>query len=220
MINVIIASQVHRLRLLQQIVDSLNNQSMAVDSITIIMQGYTERLERDKKVKYIRLQKNTGSIARFRHAMPKAINITIDDDFIPSEGYVKHLVEALERTGGIVSLWGYHFPNGVKYECYNSWDKQEQDIRCIMLGCGLMAWDEGELNLRNVRFDNPNRCDVQVAIHAANNWVPMYCVARAGNEAVHVPDEDIQKGAIWRDIVNDKRYQIENVEKLINIFAS
>lgn len=220
MINVLILSQPHRFRLLQQIIDSLNNQTLLPDTITLVQQGYSERLERDENVKYIRLEKNIGAIARFIYPVKNAINITLDDDMIPGNRYVEHMVAGLNDNSGIVSMHGYYWSGGKsQYQCHQVWEKRPYDMRCIMLGTGVAAWDESKLNLRKIRFENFNRLDVQVALFAAKAFIPMWCLNNPGDIVTHVGDDDIQQGAIWKQAQNCE-FQQKKVQELLNIFTS
>lgn len=220
MINVIILSQPHRKRLVQPIIDALNNQTLLPDSITIVQQGYNDRFERDASVHYVRLERNIGVIARFIYTKPNCINITLDDDMIPSTQYVEHMVKGLNDNGGIVSMHGYYWSGGnSQYQCHQVWEKRPYDMRCIMVGIGVAAWDEAKLNLRKIRFENSNRMDVQVALYAAKTFIPMWCLNNTGNLLSHVGDDDIQENAIWKQTVSCD-FQSKKVQELLNIFTS
>ena len=223
MIHVIILSQQHRSRLLQQIIDALNSQTVKPDKITVVFQGYKKALNSEIDLRTIYLERNLGSIIRFKYAMSNATNITLDDDMIPAQNYIECLKGFIDRKpDSIGSLWGYKVKGKGSYiETFESipcWDELEDDSRVLMVGAGLMVWNEGYHNLRAVRFDLALFCDMQLALHCAHNDIKLFAAAHKGNEVTHIGDNDIQENAIWKQSMEDIEFLDESTYYLLKSF--
>ena len=224
MINVLIATQSHRARLLQPIITALNNNTLLPDRITIIYQGYYQSVKSTVPILFVKNQTNKGSTNRFRHASNKGINITIDDDFIPSKHYIEHLIAFnSDNPDCIGSLWGYRMAGFGDYhktwQSIESWKELLQDTRCIMLGAGLMVWDESLIPISTIQFENDCFADIQIAHWALLNYYKTYCIAHKGDECEHQGHDDIQQNAIWEKAKKDHSYLDFKTNEIISIFT-
>ncbi len=220
-IEVNIAVQRNRVKVAQDLIDSLNRQTIKPDLITIILQGFKQEFKSRIELNYVYNETNKGSIERLKHT-GDVINIIIDDDFVVSDAYIEIALEGLHRhKDSFCSFWGY------KVTKAKTWDKgisnidcfkeTKQDIQCKMLGVGLSIWDESVLNLRDAKIDYPNYVDIQLAVHCAKEGIDMFKLSHPVNLVKHIEDEQVQSSALWKKQFDNSELFQSQYLKLISI---
>lgn len=220
-IEVNIAVQRNRVNVAQDLIDSLNRQTIKADLITIILQGFKHEFNSRIELNYVYNQTNKGSIERLKHT-GDAINLIIDDDFVVSDKYVELALQGLNRhRDSFCSFWGYNvtkartWSKGISnIDCFK---QTKEDVQCKMLGVGLSIWDESVLNLRDAKIDYPNYVDIQLAVHCANEGIDMFKLAQPVSLVKHIEDEQVQSTALWRKQFDNSELFQSQYLKLISI---
>lgn len=220
MIDVNIAVQLNRVSVAQQLIDSLNKQTVAPDLITVILQGFRHEFKSKVELNYVYNQTNKGSIERLKHT-GDGVNLIIDDDFVVYPNYIEIALEGLARNpDSFCSFWGYNvmkakvWHKGISnIDCFKRYPK---DIKCKMLGVGLSIWDESILKMRDAKIEFPNYVDIQLAVHCANEGIDMYKLAQPLSLVKHFDDKLIQANALWRGQHNNSELFQSQYLKLIN----
>jgi hypothetical protein len=220
-IEVNIAVQKNRVSVAQELIDSLNKQTIKPDLITLILQGFKQEFKSRIELNYVYNDTNKGSAERLKH-VGDGVNLIIDDDFIASNQYVETALKGLERNpNALCSFWGYRFLNDKDYfkswANLESWKTFETDIKCSMLGVGLSFWDESILRLKEVQFDCNNYIDTQLAVHCLYNKIEQFKIAHPADIARHIADLNIQANALWRGQMDNKVFLQSQHEKLIKL---
>jgi hypothetical protein len=220
-IEVNIAVQRNRVSVAQELIDSLNKQTIKPDLITIILQGFKYVFTSKVELNYVYNESNKGSIERLRHCGDN-INLIIDDDFVVTDKYIEIALDGFNRhNDAFCSFWGYNVTNA------RTWDKGisnidcfklvKEDIQCKMLGVGLSIWDESLLNLRDAKIDYPNYVDIQLAVHCAKEGIDMFKLSHPKDFVKHYGDEEVQSNALWKKQFDNSELFQSQYLKLISI---
>lgn len=220
-IEVNIAVQRNRVKVAQDLIDSLNKQTIKPDLITLILQGFKQEFKSRIELNYVYNETNKGSIERLKHT-GDVINLIIDDDFVVSETYIETALEGLHRhRDSFCSFWGYNVTNAKTWnkgisniDCFK---QTKQDIQCKMLGVGLSIWDESVLNLRDAKIDYPNYVDIQLAVHCAKEGIDMFKLSQPMDLVRHIEDEQVQSSALWKKQFDNSELFQSQYLKLISI---
>jgi hypothetical protein len=106
------------------------------------------------------------------------------------------------------------------WQSIESWKELKFDTYCLMLGTGLMVWDEIYVPISTAPFERESFADIQLAHWALLNYHQMYCIAHKGDECTHDGSDDIQADAIWKAVKRDHSYLDYKTKEIISIFTS
>lgn len=178
-----------RLGLLQQSLESLRPQ---VDRLCVYLNGHHEvpQCVLDMADEYVLDKKNSGAECKLhwseRH---DGIYLSVDDDFRYPPDYVNTMVAAVERWKGraLVTAHGrVYVPNprnvhDVRPGSVGLVQKRIDNGRWINHGgSGVMAWDARRVRVPS-SFPERNIVDMQLAVWAQKNRVPMWLIPHQGH---------------------------------------
>jgi hypothetical protein len=183
------ASQPRRAAFLPEVLGTLLPQ---VDQIAIFLNGYEKppelvlELERAGRLRYELSRENLGAERKFRWASEwDGVYCTTDDDMLYPPDYVARMVDAVARWKGraLVACHGRTY----KPRAGNVHDVMPGSVGLFYLridegrwvnhaGTGVMAWDTRRLKVPT-EWPEQNMADLQVALWAQQNKVPIWLIA-------------------------------------------
>lgn len=180
-----LAAQCRRAHLLPQVLASLRPQ---VDRLCVYLNGWTgvPRAVLDFADDYVVDAENTGAERKFHWADKwQGIYCSTDDDIVYPFDYVAKMTAELARVGGraIVTAHGRTYldqprtVHQVAPASVGQYDRQVKPGRQVNHGgTGVMVWDAAQVQLP-AAWPESNIADMQVAIWAQLNEVPMFLIA-------------------------------------------
>jgi hypothetical protein len=184
-----LAAQQRREHLLPAVLKSLRPQ---VDRLCVYLNGWAHvpACVRELADEHVLSAENTGAERKLYWADKWAgIYCSVDDDLLYPPDYVSRMVDAIERTNrrALVTVHGRVYlgrPNGINQVAPQGIGHYDRNVPCDRAvnhgGTGVMAWDAGQLKLPT-EFPHRNMADLQVAVWAQQNHVPMWLLAHEVN---------------------------------------
>ncbi len=164
-----------------------------VDEIRLFLNGFREPPEcafNNERIKFEISTDNLGAEQKLRWAGDwEGIYLSVDDDIVYPRNYAQKMVETIERWDGqaLVTSHGRVYldkPDTVHRTVQGSvglYNKAVPAGRWINHGgTGVMAWDASKLRVPSV-LPERNMVDMQIAIWAQLNSVPMWLVEHSGD---------------------------------------
>lgn len=194
-----LAAQQRRAHLLPRVLASLRPQ---VDRLAVYLNGWTSVPACVEQLadSFVLSPENLGAEKKFHWADTwDGYYCTVDDDIVYPADYVQRMTGAVRRLGGrvLATAHGRVFL-GRPSSVHNVTGAIGHYSRAVSVGrlvnhggTGVMAWDAGKLKLPT-SFPQVNLADMQLAIWAQQNSVPMWLVAHEAHWltslAPHDPD--------------------------------
>ena len=200
-----IASLPARVGGLQKAVTSLLPQ---VDALFVALNGYVEAppfLQDNEKIEYWLMDNSLGASAKFYDVDKRdGYFLSCDDDIVYPSGYVRYMVDGVNRHGGIVTLLGKRYDRRpISSYCsgytsiYKAWDGVVGDHVVHLGGTGVMCFHTDGFKLSIDDFPQRNMADLWVAKAAYEQGVSITVLEHVAGWLKH-------RAYRWRIWVNDK----------------
>lgn len=176
------AAQQRRAHLLPQVLAALRPQ---VERLCVYLNGWKQVPDcvRDLADEHVLAAENTGAERKFHWADKwDGIYCSVDDDLLYPPDYVARMVDAVSRARGraMVTVHGRVYigrPATVHQVGAQGIGFYDRNVSCDRpvnhAGTGVMAWDARQIRLPT-EFPERNMADLQVAVWAQQNSVPMW----------------------------------------------
>lgn len=187
-------SSFNRKETLIKSVMSIYNQC---DVINVYLNGYDsvpKELSNDTKIKIFRTNNERGDAYKFDQLKnSEGYYLTIDDDIIYSDGYVKKIINAIEKyeRKNIITLHG-RFYNSFPIESYygnvtsvyHCAHDLVKDVNVQVGGTGVMGFHTDLFKVDLNYFETPNMADVWIAALAKKNLINITCIEHKKGDVV------------------------------------
>ena len=150
-----------------------------VDRLFVALNDYDHIpwwLDNDK-IEVFSLDNSLGDAAKFYNIENVfGYYLALDDDLAVPQGYVKKMIEGVDKYEGLVSLHGrkYLSPNFKNWAGnYNCLRTVSDDVRVNLIGSGCCAFHTKSIELKLSDFKTPNMADLYLSRVAALQNKPM-----------------------------------------------
>lgn len=177
-----LAAQARREHLLPVVLKSLRPQ---VDRLCVYLNGWSRVPECVSEFAddHVLAAENTGAERKLHWADQwEGFYFSADDDLLYPPNYAERMLEALAHTRGraIVTVHGRVYlgrPKTVHQVAADGIGHYDRNVPCGRPvnhgGTGVMAWDTRQIRVPT-QFDHQNMADLQLAVWAQQNTVPMW----------------------------------------------
>ena len=207
------ATMPDRLPYLEEVVETIRPQ---VDALRVYLNGFNQIpgcLDPEEAILSAEAAGDLGAEGKFfcingqRGVEGYTHYLTIDDDLGYPSDYVATLKAACDSYGGraIVGVHGSTFLDPLvdfvksRDERFRFYEPLDQDRRVHMLGTATTLWSRATIDLELEQdFPMRNASDLQLAIAAQHQGVPMVAIARPGQWITEKRPWDSEGFSIWK----------------------
>lgn len=208
------ATMPERLHLLEKVISSLRSQ---VDVIRVYLNNF-EKIPPFIKNKEALLSKDAlgdiGDAGKFFWFDKESFDyyLTVDDDLLYPENYAATLIREFEkrRRKAVVGVHGFVFSEPIKSyvtsrsEKYKGTRALDTALPVHVIGTGTAILNPKTIRLSLKDFPRRNMADLQLAIAAQKQKVPMIVIARDENWLLELQDAAPENGySIWKETKKD-----------------